>query len=378
MQQAIYRDRECSRPIASTRECTRPHQRVRAAIAVAALGALLGCGSGGGGSASPAQASLSAPPAAVTGLVATVGNSPTVTLSWNPSAGADSYVIYWSESQGVTPTNGAAIREAQTPHLQDGLTAGKRYHYVVTAVNAAGESAPSAEVSAVLTPASPTGVSALSGDSSNTVSWQSVPHAERYRVYWSTQAGVGKSNGTMLEANASPLTHLGLQNGTPYYYVVTAIGAGGEGPVSQQVSATPRVPVPGAPRDLTVQLSPDTARTMVLAWLAPAIPANSADILRYRIYRSTQPEIASNPAAATLIEASTQTSYTDPVPLGGVTYYYVVTAITVAGESAPSAEVSATASSDSGDGGGSGSGTGGGGSFDCGEPVACWQDTTTN
>ena len=34
-------------------------------------------------------------------------------------------------------------------------------------------------------------------------------------------------------------TNTGLTNGTPYYYVVTAVNASGESPISTQVSATP-------------------------------------------------------------------------------------------------------------------------------------------
>ena len=146
--------------------------------------------------------------------------------------------------------------------------------------------------------------------------------------------------------------------------------------MSQQVSASPRVPIAGAPRDLTAQASADTARSIALSWQAPTIPANIADITGYRVYRSVQPDIAANLAAATRIDGSAQTSMTDAVPIGGITYYYIVTAVTAAGESAPSAEVSATPTDDSGDSGGSGGGSGGGGSFNCGEPIACWQDST--
>ena len=350
----------------------------RTALAMLALGTLAGCGSSGGGGTGPEpdNAALATPPAAVSGLVATVGNSPSITLTWTPSAGADGYIVYWSESRGVTPSTAKVIREASSPFLHDGLPAGKPYHYIVTAVNAAGESAPSAEVSALLPPGAPTSVTALPGDSINTVSWQAVPQAEQYRIYWSTQPNVNKSNGSRVDAPTNPLVHTGLQNGSTYYYVVTAVGAGGEGPVSQQVSASPRVPVPGAPRDLTAQASSDTERSIALSWQAPTIPANSADIMGYRVYRSVQPDIAANLSAATRINGSTQTTLADSVPIGGITYYYIVTALTAAGESAPSAEVSTTSTSGSGDSDGSGGGSGGGGSFDCGEPVACWQDST--
>jgi len=348
------------------------------ALSLFTLTALAGCGSGGGGGTGtdPDNAAVATPPEAVSGLVAKVGNSPSVTLTWPPSTRADGYILYWSQSPGVMPSSAKAVREAASPFLHTGLTAGKPYHYIVTAINAAGESAPSAEVSALLPPGAPAAVTALPGDSVNTVSWQAVPQAERYRVYWSSQPGVDKASGTPVDAMASPLVHPGLQNGSTYYYVVTAVGPGGEGPVSQQVSASPRVPIAGAPRDFTAQASVDTSRSIALSWQAPTIPANITDITGYRVYRSVQPDIVANLSAATRINGSTQTSMTDSVPIGGITYYYVVTALTAAGESAPSAEVSTTPADDSSDGGGSGGGSAGGGSFNCGEPVACWRDST--
>ena len=356
---------------------SRPRLRFEGLVFVMALGALAGCGGGGGGSAeSPLQTgTVSAPPEAVTGLVATVGNSPTVTLSWNPSTGAEGYVVYWSDKPGVSAATGTAIREVQAPFVHEGLTAGKQYHYVVIAVNAAGESGLSSEISALLPPAAPTAVTALSGDSRITVSWQDAPHAERYRVYWGTQAGVGKTSGQVVDGVTSPWVHANLQNGTPYYYVVTAVGAGGEGPVSQQVSATPSVPIPGAPLDLTAQATPGTARSITLAWLAPGLPVNAQDIQAYRLYRSVEPGIAANPSGATVTELGSTTGFVDAVPIAGITYYYAVTAVTAAGESPWSVEVSATATDDGDGGSGSGDGSGsGGGGFDCGEPVLCWSD----
>ena len=79
--------------------------------------------------------------------------------------GATSYNIYWATTSGVT-TAGTKITAATSPYVQTGLAASTTYYYIVTAVNAAGQSAASAQVSAatnapvVTIPAAPTGVTA--------------------------------------------------------------------------------------------------------------------------------------------------------------------------------------------------------------------------
>jgi len=70
-----------------------------------------------------------------------------VTLAWDNVTGATSYNIYWSDKPGVTRHNGTKIENAQNPHKFKGLIKGKKYYFVVTAVNQSGESSESAEFS---------------------------------------------------------------------------------------------------------------------------------------------------------------------------------------------------------------------------------------
>ena len=55
-------------------------------------------------------------PSAPTGVSAAAGNEQ-VTISWNPSPLATSYNIYWSTSQGVTPTTPAGRPHASSREL---------------------------------------------------------------------------------------------------------------------------------------------------------------------------------------------------------------------------------------------------------------------
>lgn len=88
-------------------------------------------------------------------------------------------------------------------------------------------------------PAAPTNVTATPGDGYVLLNGNSVTGATAYNIYWSTTTGVSKAHGTLLAATSTPQAHTGLTNGTTYYYVATAVGAGGESVDSAPVSATP-------------------------------------------------------------------------------------------------------------------------------------------
>jgi len=88
-------------------------------------------------------------------------------------------------------------------------------------------------------PAMPTGVSATAGDSSNTISWTFTSNTATYNIYWSTTAGVNKTNGNKIARANNPQTHTGLTNGTTYFYRVTMLNGSIESDVSTEVSATP-------------------------------------------------------------------------------------------------------------------------------------------
>ena len=88
-------------------------------------------------------------------------------------------------------------------------------------------------------PIAPTGVAATARDSNNLIAWAGVRGAASYNIYWSTTTGVNKTNGTKIAGAYNPQVHTGLMNGTLYYYVVTAVSAGGEGAESVQVDAMP-------------------------------------------------------------------------------------------------------------------------------------------
>ena len=271
-------------------------------------------------------------PNAPAGVSAAAGNVQT-TISWNPVLGATSYNIYWSITAGVTKTTGTKITGATSPYTHSALTNGTPYYYIVTAVNAAGESADSSEVSAtpLASPAfPPTGVSASAGDTQNTVTWTAVTGATSYNIYWSTTTGVTTLTGTKITGATSPYTHTGLTNGTTYYYIVTAVNLGGESVASSQVSASPLPSVPSAPTGVSASAG-DTQNTVTWSAVTGATS--------YNIYWSTTTGVTT--LNGTKITGASS-PYTHTGLTNGTTYYYIVTAVNAGGESIASSQVSAS------------------------------------
>jgi fibronectin type 3 domain-containing protein len=93
---------------------------------------------------STTAASAGTAPATPT-VISAVGGTNQATVSWNPVSGATSYNVYWTNDPAhVMKDMGATkITGVTTPFRHTNLAAGKTYAYVVTAVNAAGESSES-------------------------------------------------------------------------------------------------------------------------------------------------------------------------------------------------------------------------------------------
>jgi len=283
----------------------------------------------GGASANSSQVSAtpqSAVPQAPGGLTATPGDAQ-VSLSWNPSSGATGYNVKRSTTSGGPYTTVGS--PAGTSFTNTGLTNGTPYFYVVTAVNASGESANSAQVSATpraAVPQAPGGLTATPGNTQVSLSWNSSSGATSYNVKRSTTSGgpyttVGSPAGTSF-------TDTGLTNGTPYFYVVSAVNASGESGNSTQVTATPQSVAPAPPTGLTA--NPNKPRRLTLHWTQSVTPG----VIQNGIYRRTQ--TGTYPPSPTIIPANT--AYQDGSVTSGTTYCYVVTAISGAGMSAQSNE----------------------------------------
>lgn len=86
----------------------------------------------------------------------------------------------------------------------------------------------------------PSGIAAVAGNGSVTLTWTSVSAATSYNIYMDAQTGVSKSSyGDKFSSDATSFTTASLQNGAKYYFVITAVNATGESGESTEISATP-------------------------------------------------------------------------------------------------------------------------------------------
>jgi len=104
-----------------------------------------GCNTGSGTISLTLQGGV---PAAPTDVTAVPGNGQ-VTISWTAVSGATSYNIYYSTTLGLL--NVTELAGQTSPYTLTGATNGTTYYFVVTAVNAYGESTASSSVSATPT-----------------------------------------------------------------------------------------------------------------------------------------------------------------------------------------------------------------------------------
>lgn len=257
------------------------------------------------------------------GSLSAVAGDAKVTLTWGASEGATSYTVKRSSRAGGSYTP-IASGVSTTSFVDPAAANGDRQYYVVSAVNASGESGNSPEASA-LPLAIPTGVVAVPGNGQVQVSWMQNS-AQSYNVWRSTSSG----GPYVLSGNTTATSFLvaGLANATTYFFAVSAVDHGGnESRLSAEASATP-IALPSAPADLAANAG---YREITLSWTSSALATS------YTIRRATR----TGGAYSVLATGVVGTSYVDSNLLTNVTYCYVIRAVNAQGESADSAEASA-------------------------------------
>ena len=260
------------------------------------------------------QLSASPLPAGVWSHVAVTLSGNTATLYVNGvSVATNTAVTLRPSSLGNTTNNWIGRAQFPDPYLNGKVDDFRIYNRALSLAELGrlrGLSAP---------PTTPA-LAAQAGNGRVALGWAAALGATSYKVQRSTVSGGPYT--TVATVASSGYVDTGLGNGTAYYYVVSALNAAGESILSTEKSATPTPLTPAPP---AVLVPSEVGGQVKLLWSA------SASATSYRLKRST----ASGGPYATLATVGA-TSYTDASAAPGITYYYVVSAVGSAGESANS------------------------------------------
>jgi fibronectin type 3 domain-containing protein len=252
-------------------------------------------------------------------------DSTRVSLSWTAAPGATGYNIKRSDTPGskfLTIGTSTACE-----YVDDKVTQGTPYVYIVSGANEAGEGPDSSPVQATVAvppPAAPTGLTAEAAPGKVSLKWTASPGATSYRVKRASTEGVQTTIGSV---ETTFLEDSSVTPGVTYGYVVVAVGRGGESPESGAVAATTPRPL-GVPAG--VKAAAGNGRVL-LTW-TPVPEASAYAVKRAPAAAGAYVEIARVNGAM----------HVDASATNGTAYRYVVQAVAPRGTSAESEPATAT------------------------------------
>ncbi len=307
-------------------------------------------------------------PATPGGLNASAGNAQ-VSLTWSASSGATSYNVKRATTSGGAYTTVGS--PTGTSYTNTGLTNGTTYYYVVSAVNSAGQSGNSSQVSATpsasIVPALQIEASVLGGgvtiDSDNAgfngTGFANFPvtggsaqfnnvnggtgGAATVLVRYALGATASRTGALLVNGVSQPIT-FAPTGGWPSWATVSVSITLNSGTANtlrfesngadlgniDEITVTPSTVTtpPVAPGGLNATAG---NAQVSLSWSA------SSGATSYNVKRST-----TSGGPFTTLSSSSGTSYVNTGLTNGTTYYYVVSAVNSSGESANSSQTSAT------------------------------------
>ncbi|HEU4753076.1 MAG TPA: S8 family serine peptidase [Armatimonadota bacterium] len=261
-------------------------------------------------------------PAAPSNLVASALSQTEAGLTWSDNSPDETAFKIERRAGAEAYSQVAALPAGTTSYRDSGLTAGAAYTYRVRAVNDSGDSPYSNEAAVTLpldAPSAPTGLTARASDGRVTLSWTASAGAATYRVKRAS-ASAGPYALIASGVTGTTYTDVTVQNGTTYYYRVSAVGPGGESLDTTVVSATPRLePAQSRPAAPTNARASIGRRQVSLRWTQSTSPG----IVRNRVYRSKTP----GGQYTLLASVTARTRFTDRNVSRSTSYYYVITAV---------------------------------------------------
>lgn len=141
-----------------------------------------------------------------------------VKITWGKVSGADKYVVYRKTSGGSYKEIGTTTK---TSYTDKKATSGKKYYYIVKAVNEAGKSDSSSSKS-ILYLSDPTLKTPKSTKSGITLKWKKVTGAEGYQVWRKTGSGSYSKVATVKGNSKVTYTDKKAKKGKTYTYKIKA------------------------------------------------------------------------------------------------------------------------------------------------------------
>jgi len=229
-----------------------------------------------------------------------------VKVTWNASAGAEKYRVYYYGSKGWTKI----ADTADTSILHTDVTSGSTYRYTVRCISADGSKFTSDYDSAGVsckytdTPALKAASYAKNGI---VISWGAVQGVDKYRVYYYGSKGWTK----LTDTTSTSYTDTAVSSGHTYRYTVRCINEAGTAFTSSYDSKGVSLYYIEAPKLADMDIS---ASRVTLYWTKP----DAAE--KFRVYKKIN-------GSWSKLTDTTDTSYTDYDVEVGNTYIYTVRCI---------------------------------------------------
>jgi hypothetical protein len=272
-----------------------------------------------------------------TPVVATAPGVPSIN---NVAAGNGSALVGFTApaSDGGLPITAYTITSSpggltatgtSSPISINGLTNGTSYTFTIVATNAVGTSASSASSSSVIAtgvPGAPSITAVYPGDGQALATFNAPASTGGLSI--TSYTITSSPGGFSATGTASPLTVIGLTNGTAYTFTVIANNAAGSSPASAPSNITTPLGAPSAPQNVSANIVGTSA---VVSFEAP-VTDGGLPVVNYKV--------TANPGGFTGIAASSPITIPGLTP--GTTYSFTVTATNSAGTSIASAPVTAS------------------------------------
>jgi titin len=256
-------------------------------------------------------------------------------LSWDAQASATAFRLEKSAG-GLWPQVGQLIAAGSTSYIVPNITSNAAYTFRLIAVDAGGDSVPSATATATTKVPAPVITAGTFTDTAVSFTWPSITNATGYKIWRSTNPNSGF---TQVGTAAVPVTPAATITGTDstasqgstYYYYVTATNTGGGDSLPSNIlSATTLMTQPATPTAVS-----NEPTSIDLAWTA--VPGATGYIIQVQ---------GATPTAWTSATGSPVNGTVDTLNIGSLTagtaYTYRIIAVDGAGNSLASSSVTTT------------------------------------